>query len=320
MFNPLRFTPSLLLALLALGASPALLRAGDAPDEGDDHGVIVTTEKEGSGPARTRVIRMSGRPKLGVLVSPEARPGADEGAEVVAVTPGSPAAEAGLQAGDIILKANGKKLADYAKPAGDGDDTNPAWRGLMEFSVSLNSGDRATLDYRRGGEARSANLTARDLPPARVRVVKTVGPDGKTQQEVVLNDDDELPADTREISLVRGAGPHGLPGGFMDLELTALNPDLGDYFGTRSGVLVTRVPEGSALPLKSGDVLTKIGDERDLKGPGQAMRALRAHESGEKVAVELIRHGKPMTVSLVIPERKVIIRREVQPAPKPDAK
>jgi S1-C subfamily serine protease len=106
----------------------------------------------------------------------------------------------------------------------------------------------------------------------------------------------------------------------MDLELTALNPDLGEYFGARSGVLVTKAPEGNTLPFKAGDVLVKIGD-REPKSPGQALRILRSYEPGEKVGVELVRHQKPMSVTVTIPERKerMHLRTPVPPAKAPAA-
>ena len=335
MFNPLRNSLTPLLALLALGFHPAALRAADPPDEGDDHTVIVTREKTGHGPARTRVIRMHGRPKLGLVVAPEAKAGNDEGAAVIAVSPGSPAAEAGLQVGDIIMKANGKKLADYAsKHKADGDDEdnemNPAARGLIEFSSGLKTGDTVALDYRRGKESRSATLVARDLPPGRMRVIRKVGPDGKVEETIlrggaghgeVNDDDDDVMIDLPEtpempdMPEMPNFSFRGLPGAFMDLELAELNPDLGEYFGARSGVLVTKAPEGNALPFKAGDVLTRIGD-RETKSPGQALRILRSYEPGEKVGVELIRHQKPMTVSVTIPERKERMRmRTPPPAP-----
>ena len=39
-----------------------------------------------------------------------------------------------------------------------------------------------------------------------------------------------------------------------DLELAPLNPDLGQYFGTDTGVLVISVPAESQLGFKGGDV------------------------------------------------------------------
>lgn len=337
MFNPLRNSLTPLLALLALGFHPAAPRAADLPDEGDNHTVIVTREKNGRGPARTRVIRMHGRPKLGLVVSPEAKAGNDEGAQVIAVSPGSPAAEAGLQVGDIILKANGKKLADYAaKRKTDRDDEddeiNPAARGLIEFSSELKTGDKVVLDYRRGSESRSVTLVARDLPAGRMRVIRKVGPDGKVEETILrggaghgdADDDDDVMINLPEtpempempdMPEMPNFSFRGLPGAFMDLELAALNPDLGEYFGVRSGVLVTKAPEGNALPFKAGDVITKIGD-REAKSPGQALRVLRSYEPGEKVSVEMIRHQKPMTVSVNIPERKERMKmRAAPPAP-----
>src|SRR5262245_35623433 len=53
------------------------------------------------------------RAVLGVVVRTEASEEKDPiGAEIVAVTPGGPAAEAGLKAGDIITSINGQRLTN----------------------------------------------------------------------------------------------------------------------------------------------------------------------------------------------------------------
>ena len=94
-----------------------------------------------------------------------------------------------------------------------------------------------------------------------------------------------------------------LPNRWLGLELVKLDKNLGDYFGTDQGLLVVRAPEDSNLPLKSGDVLTKIGD-RDPNSPKQALRILRSYDPGETINVELLRHGKKQTVALKVPRHE----------------
>src|SRR4051812_1741966 len=53
------------------------------------------------------------RARLGVNVNVRAQPNDSIGATVNAVTPGGPAAKAGLRAGDIITKLDGKSVLDW---------------------------------------------------------------------------------------------------------------------------------------------------------------------------------------------------------------
>jgi len=93
------------------------------------------------------------------------------------------------------------------------------------------------------------------------------------------------------------------------IELVKLNPDLGDYFGTREGVLVVRAPEDSSLVLKGGDVIISIGDRKPTS-PEQAMRILRSYDAGETVTLDVLRKQKHVTVTWKVPEReKTMFRR-----------
>jgi S1-C subfamily serine protease len=83
----------------------------------------------------------------------------------------------------------------------------------------------------------------------------------------------------------------------------SLNPDLGEYFGTKEGVLVVKASADSSLPLKSGDVITSIGGRKPAS-PEHAMRILRSYEKGETVSLEIMRKQKRMTVAWKVPSRE----------------
>ena len=87
-----------------------------------------------------------------------------------------------------------------------------------------------------------------------------------------------------------------------DLEVVSLNPDLGEYFGTKEGVLVVKAPADSSLPLKGGDVILSVGGRKPTS-PSHAMRILRSYEPGETVALDIMRKQKRVTVSWKVPER-----------------
>src|SRR5438552_19066712 len=85
--------------------------------------------------------------RLGVLVSTAANPATDSlGARLEAVTPGGPAAKAGLKAGDVITRFNGTGLAG---PRGDDDGSGPGQK-LVQLARALAAGDTVQIEYRRG--------------------------------------------------------------------------------------------------------------------------------------------------------------------------
>src|SRR5256884_8997891 len=81
-----------------------------------------------------------------------------------------------------------------------------------------------------------------------------------------------------------------------DLELVSLNPDLGDYFGTKEGILVVKAPADSTLPLKGGDVILSIGGrEPPTQTPPTGI--LRVYEPGGTVALDNLRHEERMALT-----------------------
>ena len=80
-----------------------------------------------------------------------------------------------------------------------------------------------------------------------------------------------------------------------DLELAPLNPDLGQYFGASSGVLVISVPGESQLGLKGGDVVLAV-DGRTPESPSHLLRILRSYEESESFKAEVLRNRKRVSV------------------------
>jgi S1-C subfamily serine protease len=89
----------------------------------------------------------------------------------------------------------------------------------------------------------------------------------------------------------------------MGLQLVELNPELGEYFGTKEGVLVVHSPADSTLALKGGDVILAI-DGRSAQSASRAMRILRSYDAGEKAKLDVMRQKKRITVTWTVPERK----------------
>src|SRR5258706_8762327 len=221
------------------------------------------------------------RGRIGVVVKTDASPETDKiGAKIEGVTPGGPADKAGLKVGDIITKFNGTSLA--AVKAEDEDESGPG-RKLVELARRLEPNDTVQVEFRRGNDTKQATLVAANL--------------GSTFRM-------EIPGPP-EIAWAPMPGMDhfemfGSPWG--DLELVSLNADLGEYFGTKDGVLVVKAPAASSLPRNGGDVITSIGGRKPAN-PSHAMRILRSYEKGESVSIEILRKQKRMTLSWKVPAR-----------------
>jgi S1-C subfamily serine protease len=222
------------------------------------------------------------RGRIGVIVRTDASAESDKiGAKIEGVTPGSPADKAGLKVGDIISKFAGTSLGGLQ--AEDEDESGPG-RKLVALARKLEPGDTVRVEYRRGADTKQATLVAQDL-------------------------DGGMRMDMPGPAIAMPAMPHmpgmdfewsfGEPWG--DLELVSLNPDLGDYFGTKEGILVVKAPADSTLPLKSGDVILSIGGRKPTS-QSHAMRILRSYEPGESVSIDILRKQKRMSLAWKVPE------------------
>ena len=222
------------------------------------------------------------RPRMGILV--ESRDGDPAGALVVAVTPGGPADEAGLEAGDVITAVDGTAL--------DGRDGRPH-DVLIRILATKTEGDSVTVDYLRNGDARSAAVVLEGLDVDKLIVH---GPAVWMSREGA-----EMPVapDAPEMAWF-------FPAGWLDMEMVSLNAELGEYFGTDEGVLVVRGPSSRELGLRGGDVILSI-DERAVKSPTHAMRILRSYEPDERLSIEVMRHGRRETIAGSVPEQQVPI-------------
>jgi len=227
------------------------------------------------------------RGRIGVIVRTDASAEADKiGAKIEAVTPGGPADKAGIKVGDIITKFNGTALAGV--PSDDDEESGPG-KKLVELAHQLDPGDTVQIEYRRGSDSKKATLVAEKLGDGRFRI--EMGDPGMMVMPP-MPDMHDMP-DMRFDFLM---SPWG------DLKLVSLNPDLGDYFGTKEGILVVKAPADSSLPLKGGDVIISIGG-RKPSSPEHAMRILRSYDKGETVSIEILRKQKRLTVAWRVPSR-----------------
>jgi S1-C subfamily serine protease len=99
--------------------------------------------------------------------------------------------------------------------------------------------------------------------------------------------------------------------GRLGVQTSELTPQLAEYFGTRDGVLVTRVdPETPAARagLKAGDVITAVGG-RQIDSAAELRRELNRTESGEEVELTVMRDRKELRLKATIESTSRRLRR-----------
>lgn len=238
---------------------------------------------------RTYSFSYSGnRARIGVLVNTVANTDTDRlGAKIDGVTPGGPAERAGLKAGDIITRFNGMSLAGVTSE--DQEESGPG-RKLIELVGDVDPGDTVRVEYRRGSDSKTASIVTDEQGEG---FGMGFG-DGPSFSRI------ELP-DRAPMALMENNGFSFCFGdAWCELDLVTLSPELGEYFGTREGILVVKAPTDSALPFKGGDVILSIGGRKPTS-PAHAMRILRSYDVGETVSIEIMRHERRQTVSWIVP-------------------
>jgi S1-C subfamily serine protease len=210
-------------------------------------------------PAEIRMLQS--RAQLGVQLGEAVRVGERWGVRVERVTPGSPAERADIRAADVILAVDGSPLGE--EPA----------RGLVERLAEVTPGDTVQILIHRDGQDRTVQV-------ATDRRAVVFGPGveaGRILSEVI-----------RDRPAILRLSRHGL-------ELVDMNPGLGRYFGTETGVLVVDVPEDSPLGLQAGDVILSI-DGRAVRDRAHVQAILGSYRGDEEAEIRVQRDRRTVAV------------------------
>src|SRR4029077_21048975 len=228
----------------------------------------------------------AGHAIIGVQLEPAAGAAGAAGARVREVSPGGPAAEAGIHVGDVIVAVNGTELKD----------DEPA-RQVVRIMRDVKPDAKVSVRVSRDGKTRDFTVTARPGPSvlASVRGLPDLGfgPFPELQGAFLFH------------------GP------LMDMELATLTPRLGSYFGSEQGVLVVRAPADGAVKREDGDVILAIDGRQPTSG-SHATRILSSYQPGEKLTLRIIRQHKTLELDATLPEstgrvRKDMMWREASP-------
>ncbi len=244
-------------------------------------------EVRARGPERVMQFLMNRRARLGLKVNLRARETDSVGAYVDAVTPNGPAANAGIRSGDIITRVDDKSVLTGESSSRDDRESLPGLR-LIELAATLEPNDTVPVEFRRGKERKTVTVVTGDEPTILFRGRPGAGSFDfryPSQSRMAPPDDEDI--------FVEGPFLYGSP--LAHLELAPLNPDLGQYFGATTGVLVISVPRDSELGLKGGDVVLAV-DGRKPESPSHLLRILRSYQDSESFKVDVLRNRKRAAV------------------------
>ena len=210
------------------------------------------------------------------------------GAVVEDVETDSPAAKAGMKAGDVIVTFDAERVRSARHLVRLIDET-PDGREI-ETTV-MRAGEKVALKM----APVERGLFSRSMPYSKIDRFTFRSPDRFEFAMPGIDPRIEIP----KIQPFAGTGYGRFferRFGFNGVTVQDLTGQLGDYFGASGGVLVTSIEDGSwakTLGLKPGDVITKVNDYT-IRSSADWWRRM-VTEPGE-VTVTIVRDRKEMTL------------------------
>ena len=199
----------------------------------------------------------------------------ERGVEVTAVEEDSPAAQAGMRKGDVVLEMNGQRV----------EGVEQFVRMVREVPV----GRDAKLNVSRGGDPQT--LVAK---MAQRKSWTINGERGMVMPAI------PMPPNIRAMDIPRAYV--SWRNGALGVEAEALKGSLAEFFGVKQGVLVRSVTKGSPADkagLKAGDVIVKVNDKA-VDSPSDIAAIARERNDRKSLNLVIVREKReqPVTVTL----------------------
>jgi len=199
-----------------------------------------------------------------------------EGAVVESVNPNSPASTAGLRAQDVIVEYDGEHVRSARQLSRLVEETPP---GREVMASVMRDGKRT--DVRLKPEASSW------FDPRLGGII----------------DRDQMRDWGEEMGRIFDGTRAGMTGRVrLGASVQELTPELAEYFGVKSGVLVASVEKGSAAEkagLKAGDVITAV-DGHAVTSRATLVGALPTGEGTHDVNLSVMRDKKQLTLKATL--------------------
>jgi C-terminal processing protease CtpA/Prc len=222
---------------------------------------------------------------LGLNVGDDASNKADSGVRVLSVSPGGPAAAAGLKANDVIVSFQGKKLQAAA-------GKSPRQQ-LVVMTREVEPNSTVAVEIERDGKLQTLKVVPKGM---------TVFLDEGAM--VGMGDLGRPFSDNDFVKQFEVFSDRFDSSGFGSAEFLELTPALGRYFGTDKGLLVVRPPKDANLKLEEGDVILDI-DGRVPNNASHALRILNSYRSGESLKLHIMRQQKRIEVPVEMHAEKL---------------
>jgi serine protease Do len=222
------------------------------------------------------------------------------GVHVASVVEDGPAASAGMQDGDVILRWNGERVESAAQ--------------LQRLVRETPVGRTARLGIFRAGSERELSVELGEssgrlgnLRIATVPELRGLGEDIRERIRAVTPGEVHVigpgdvrimgPGDARVWSFMGGRGRLGV-------SVQNLGEQLAEYFGVEEGALVVSVVEDSPAEvagIQAGDVILEVAGEA-VDGPGDLIEILSEQEAGP-TTILLMRDRQERTLTVELEER-----------------
>lgn len=201
------------------------------------------------------------------------------GAVIEDVRPGSPAAKAGLQNGDVIVEFDAEKVRSA--------------RQLIRLVRETPDGRSVRVAIVRDGRRSEMEVTP---------VGDGLGPMSMRPRAL-----DESFRDLAELGQrfhfdMRDFGGPMFNRSRLGVTVEDLTPQLASFFGVKNGVLVSSVRDdspGASAGLRAGDVITAL-NQHAVAAREDLLRVLRDMDEERDVTIELTRDHKPMSVKATL--------------------